>query len=125
MSTALERLVSTRGTRLSAENVEAFLATPGPALVVFPGDPRLRAEAIDAAVVAQELVKRTPDIPIGVVDGETNRELQQRFGVSVFPSLVFVRDGRKVSMVAKLQDWAVYAQAVQLWLPKKSTEVRS
>ncbi len=124
MSTPLERLLSGTATRLTNENVERFLAAQGPAMVVFPGDPRTRAEAIDAAVIAQELTKSAPAaIAVGVVDGEASG-LQQRFGVTVYPSLVFLRDGRKVSMVAKLQDWAVYAQAMRLWLPKTSTEVQ-
>lgn len=121
MSTSpLERLVKNGGTRLSDGTVDAFLSARGPSLVLFTGDPKHRAEAQDVAVVAQELVRATGQaVPIGVVDVEGAQALQQRFGVSVFPSVVFLRDGQKVSMVARVQDWAVYAQAAQLWLPKK------
>ncbi|MCU0701901.1 MAG: thioredoxin domain-containing protein [Myxococcaceae bacterium] len=121
MSTSpLERLVSHGGTRLDAATVDGFLANKGPALVLFTGDPKHRAEAQDVAVVAQELARNAgTDVSIGVVDVEGDQALQQRFGVSVFPSVVFLRDGQKVSMVARVQDWAVYAQAASLWLPRR------
>lgn len=121
MSTSpLERLVKNGGTRLSDSTVDTFLSARGPALVLFTGDPKHRAEAQDVAVVAQELVRATgQQVPVGVVDVEGAQALQQRFGVSVFPSVVFLRDGQKVSLVARVQDWAVYAQAAQLWMPRK------
>ncbi len=122
----LSRLVSQRGVEVSASTVDTFLEARGPALLVFTGDPKLRAEAQDVAIVAQELVKQAGEVPVGLVVEEGDVTLQQRFGVTVFPSVVFLRDGQRVSLVAKVQDWAVYSRAAQLWLStRKPLEVQS
>lgn len=132
-TTPLQRLLETgAGTRLDADTVEPFLAQPGLALILFTGNADQRPEAQDVVVVGQELA-RLAGVPVrlGVVDVESDQALNTRFGVSVFPTLVFVRDGQKLSLVARMQDWEVYAQASSLWAPRKkpastpAPEVRS
>jgi hydrogenase-1 operon protein HyaE len=113
--TPLQRLVSSgQGQALDATAVDGFLARPGPALLVLTGDPGQRAEAQDVAVVASLLAKQVKGLQVGVVDLAAEEAVRPRFNVQVVPTLVFLKDGRPVSTVARLQDWAVYSRTASL-----------
>ncbi len=116
------------GTPLTLESAEAFLTRPGWSLVVVAGDASQRPEAQDLAVVTRELTRRAPaGSQVGVLQGPDEEALKQRFDLAAVPGLLFVKDGKVVSRIQRMQDWSVYQRAADvLWgAARKSTEVAS
>jgi thioredoxin-like negative regulator of GroEL len=125
MSTPLERL--TRDTAmLTLDEVDAFFARPGWALVVVTGDVSQRAEAQDLAVVTRELRARAPaGTSVGVLSTREEDAVKQRFSLAAVPALLFVKEGRVVSAVQRMQDWSVYTRAADvLWGTKKTPQAQ-
>lgn len=109
----LDRLRST-SRAVSASGADDFLASAGRGVLLFTGDPSQRPEAQDVAVIASELVRKVPGLSVGVVPLEEESLLRARFDVSAVPAVVFVKDGRAVSTLCRVQDWAVYQRAAEV-----------
>jgi len=113
---------------LTLETAAAFLARPGWSLVVVAGDASQRPEAQDLAVVTRELSRRAPaGSQVGVLEGVDEEAQKQRFELAAVPGLLFVKDGKVVSRIQRMQDWSVYQRAADvLWgAARKATEVAS
>ncbi len=111
----LERLVTDGGgQRVTADTLDEFLGRAGPAVLLFTGDPALRPEAQDVAVVAGQLKRQVAALAVGVVEVTAEEAVRPRFQVQVVPTVVFLKDGRPVSTVARVQEWAVYARTASL-----------
>lgn len=120
MTTPLEQLVQRPGVAdVTPDTLDAFLSRPGPALLVFTGDPAQRPEAQDVAVVAGQLAGQVRGLAVGVVGDAAEGLLKDRFSVSVVPTVVFLQNGRVKSTLARLQDWAVYARTADLVFGKR------
>jgi hydrogenase-1 operon protein HyaE len=104
-------------THVSLETLDVFLQRPGWSLLVVAGDAKQRPEAQDVAVVARELIRRAPQgLQLGVVTESNEEAVKQRFGLTAVPGLLFVKNGRTVSTVQRIQDWSVYQRAAEtLW----------
>ncbi len=114
MRTPLDRLYDDGAERLTAGAIDAFVAGPGPRLLIVTGDVKQRPEAQDVAVVASELRRSLPALSVGVVGQEAEAEVRPRFKVEAVPSVIFFKDGRPVSTVTRVQDWQVYARTAQV-----------
>ncbi len=115
MSTAMVRLLrDTQAELLGAQTVDGFVAGPGQRLLIFTGDPKLRPESQDVAVIVRELTRERPGLTLGVVRQADEAALQKRFNVEAVPAVLFIRNGRVVSTVARVQDWQVYARTAAL-----------
>jgi len=117
MSHALvERLFDECGyTKVTLENHEAFVSSPGLNVLFFPGDPTTVKDATDVAVVLPELVKAFAGrLNPGVVPDTFGdaRTLKKTYGFSHFPALVFVRDGDYVGTITRIQDWSDYLSKI-------------
>lgn len=94
---------------VTADTIDNYLAGPGLALLLFTGDPMQRPEAGDVAVIVRELLRLGgPRIRAAVVERSDEDRLKTRFGAVVVPNLVFVRDGRTLGLIPRVQDWNVY-----------------
>ena len=102
------------------DNVDAFLAGKEEAVLFFPNDPERYKESADVAVILPELVAdlARPLVP-AVVGSEREKELATRFGVTVWPALVFCRQGRHVGTISRVQDWSVYLERIPALLDRK------
>lgn len=100
--------------RLDAANLEPFLEAPGDGVIFCGGDPLQHPECPDVAVVLPELLGAFPGrLRAGVAGHELEPLLQARFGLSRWPSLVFVRSGSYVGTLAGMLDWPVYLARIQ------------
>ena len=117
MSTAPLTQLSQTAQPVSDAGLDAFLAEPGWGLLLVAGDPAQRPEAQDLAVVVRELSRRgPPGLRVGLAALAEEARFKQRLGLDAVPSLVFVRGGKVVSKLSKVQDWAVYQRAADvLW----------
>lgn len=102
---------------VDASTVDGFLAIADEAgtiaVLLSAGDPARFPEAIDVAVVLPELIDAFQGRLRGaVITREAERELGERFGVRVQPSLIFVSKGETLGLIAKVQDWSIYIDRI-------------
>jgi hydrogenase-1 operon protein HyaE len=111
----LERLVRDCGVpEVDAGSVDAFLATPGDAVLFFSEDPKQHPESADVAVILPELLKSFPGrLRAAFVARASERELQKRYGFARWPALVFLRDGDYVGAITGIHDWDVFLDKVR------------
>lgn len=83
-------------------------------LLFFTGDPAERAEALDVAVVLPELIAAFKGrLHPALIARSAENALRLRFKVTIFPSLVVVRDGVSVAVFPKICDWADYVAGIE------------
>lgn len=98
---------------LDRQGADAFLAEGGEAVLFFTGDPGRYKETDDVAVVLPELIKEFGGrLRAGVVERESERELEARYGFAVWPALAFFRDGHYLGAITRMQDWEVYLERI-------------
>lgn len=79
---------------------------PGNCVLFFPGDPARHPESPDVAVILPEISTAFPGrFSVVLVEGGAEMKLQERFGFSVKPALVFLRDGGYVGTMTGIRDW--------------------
>ncbi|WP_374384239.1 hydrogenase-1 expression HyaE [Dongia sp.] len=79
------------------------------AMLVICGNPQVTGEALDLAVVAPELLKAFGDRVTGLVaTPQAERHFQMRFGFSLFPALIFLRNGQYLGTLTRMRDWPEY-----------------
>lgn len=108
----VERLVRDLGVpEVGAGDVDAFLASPGDAVLFFTEDPKKYPESADVAVILPELMQALRGrFRAAVVERDSERALQKRFGFARWPALVFVRDGDVVGSITGMHDWDQFVQ---------------
>ena len=104
-------------------SLKAFLAAPGPAVLVFVEDPRRVPECWDVAVILPDVLRAcAPGIRVGLLDPQTSRGLAARFGVCQWPSLVFLRDGGYLGAISRMRDWVEYRSLIPAILALEASE---
>lgn len=119
------RLVEAHGASwVGLDTLADFLARPGDQVLFFHGDPVRFPEVLDVAVVLPELRKSFGQrFGIGVATRADEDALAARFAVARWPSLLFLRDGQYVGVVAGMLDWTDYLSAVQKLLDTPTSRV--
>ena len=119
MPSALVRALATRHglPTVDASSIEAFLAPahgePEHAILFFTGEPRLRAEADDVAVVLPQIMRAFDGkLRAAVVSRAAEDELKARFHVFVMPSLAITRGATPLAVIPKIKDWNDYVRIV-------------
>ncbi len=115
---------------IDAAGVDAFLAhadgAGAVAVLLSAGDPVRWPEAIDVAVVLPELIDAFQGRLRGaVIAREAERELGERFGVRVQPSLILCRNGETLGVIAKIQDWSVYIDRISALIERPRASAAS
>ncbi len=111
----IERLVADLGVpEVGRDELDAFLAAPGDALLFFTEDPMQYPESADVAVILPELMNAfTGRFRCAVVARSDERELQRRFGFARWPALVCVRGGEIVGTITGVHDWVDFTARIQ------------
>ncbi|WP_027515998.1 hydrogenase accessory protein [Bradyrhizobium sp. WSM1417] len=102
---------------VDAATVDLFLGRADEAgavaVLLSAGDPNRFPEAIDVAVVLPELIAAFGNRLRGaIIARDAERALGERFEVRVQPTLIFVANGKTLGLIAKIQDWSVYADRI-------------
>jgi hydrogenase-1 operon protein HyaE len=110
----IEQLWTKHGaTALSAGDVDAFIAGPGHAMLVFTEDPLRIRETLDVAVIVPQILLAFAGVfRLGVLLPEAARALQPRYGFRRWPALVVLRDGVCVGAIDGLRGWEEYMTEV-------------
>ena len=109
------RLVEQFGaTWVDETSIAAWSAEGGDRVVLFAGDPVQFPEGLDVAVVLPELQRSFPGrFIVGVARREAEDAVARRFSSQRWPSLMFWRDGKYVTVVAGMHDWDVYLKLIE------------
>ncbi len=102
---------------VDAASVDGFLRATDEdgavAVLLSAGDPVRFPEAIDVAIVLPELIEAFQGRLRGaLLARDAERELGERFGVRVQPTLIFVSKGETLGLIAKIQDWSIYIDRI-------------
>jgi hydrogenase-1 operon protein HyaE len=119
-SQLLERLQKQSQIDLLGETAfEEFIAEAGDGMVLFTQEPDQQPETWDVAVILPEVLKLTGNrLRAAIISPELARKEKDRYGVTRWPSLVFVRDGGYVGVIAGMRNWDEYAREIAEMLEK-------
>lgn len=115
----VQRLVDEfAATWVGLDNLDAWLAAPGEALLLLCGDPVRYPECLDVAVVLPELcqalaLRHGCRIRIGVGRRNDEDALAERFALRRWPSIIWLRDGGFVTQIDGMRDWDVYLRLAE------------
>ena len=111
----VQRLVHDFDARVvTPDTFDAWAAEGGDRVLLLGGDPVRFPEALDVAVVLPELQRAHGGrFAVAVTPREHEETLARRHGSQRWPALLFVRDGRYVTTLAGMHDWAEYLQLVE------------
>lgn len=94
---------------VTADRLDALLAQSGDSVLFCTGDPARYPECLDVAVILPELWAAFPgQFSVAVAERELEPALQARYGLQRWPSLLFLRDGGYLGVIAGMQDWSTY-----------------
>ena len=123
MPSALVRALSERMNLplLDETNIDAFLTPTAEeadhTIIFFTGDPALRSESNDVAVVLPEILQTFQGrLRGGVVRRGHEDKLKARFHVVIMPSLVVTRRSEIMGILPKVRDWSEYMDSIGDWL---------
>lgn len=95
--------------QVTLENHDEFINQQGLSVLFFAGDPARYRETADVAVILPEIVALTEgNLRPGIVDRDSEIELQKHYGFRRWPALVFLRDGGYLGAICKVRDWDDY-----------------
>jgi len=110
MHPLIQRLYDDYGyPEVTLETHQNFVSQPGITVLFFAGDPKRFRDTTDVAVVLPELVKAFGGVlQPGVVAADAGPTLQQHYGFTAWPALVFLRDGGYLGNITGIQNWSEY-----------------
>ncbi|MBU0621342.1 MAG: hydrogenase [Gammaproteobacteria bacterium] len=116
----LERLrAQSKITLLDEEGLESFVMAGGDGMVLFTQEPDQQPETWDVAVILPEVLKLTGDrLRAAIISPELARKEKARFGITRWPSLVFVRDGDYVGVIDGMRNWEEYTREIAAMMNK-------
>jgi len=123
-SLPLQRLVEHHGFPcVTQETVDAF-ANNGAVVLFFAGDPARYPEVNDVAVILPELAATfSGRFRTAVVAAGAEKSLQARYGVTVWPTLVFLQQGNKLGALSRMRDWSEYLREIALLLEREASPI--
>lgn len=116
----LERLrAQSKITLLDEEGLESFVMAGGDGMVLFTQEPDQQPETWDVAVILPEVLKLTGNrLRAAIISPDLARKEKARYGITRWPSLVFVRDGGYVGAIDGMRNWEEYAREIAEMLDK-------
>ncbi len=104
---------------LDEDGLEAFVMSGGDGMVLFTQEPDQQPETWDVAVILPEVLKLTGTrLRAGIISPDLARKEKARFGITRWPSLVFVRDGGYVGVIEGMRNWDEYVREIAAMLDK-------
>jgi len=94
---------------LNEDNIDEFIKSQDECVLFFANNPVRYPESDDVAMILPELVKEYGNrFSAAFVEQKSERTLQRRFGFVRWPTLVFLKGGKKLGHISKVQDWNDY-----------------
>ena len=93
---------------LTEENFKTFIESAPFSVLFCTEQPQRFPESNDVAVILPELVASFPQLTPAVVATDYEKKVQGRYNFNVWPTLVFLKEGKYLGHISKVQDWDVY-----------------
>ena len=106
---------------LDEAGFDAFAAASGPRIVFFAEDPAKVPETWDLTIILPEAVKAMSGLRVGLLAPDAARRLAPRYGITLWPALLVLRDGEFLGAIEGLKDWAVYRARLAALLDAPAT----
>ena len=82
-------------------------------VLFFTENPGRFPESNDVAMILPELVSEYGNrFTAAIVSQDAQRKLQSRYGFNEWPTLVFLRNGKYLGAISRVQDWKTYIQLI-------------
>ncbi len=116
----LERLrAQSKIVLLDDGGLESFVMAGGDGMVLFTQEPDQQPETWDVAVILPEVLKLTGDrLRAAIITPDLARREKARYGITRWPSLVFVRNGGYVGVIDGMRNWEEYTREIAEMLDK-------
>ncbi len=99
---------------LDGDTIDEFLQSHDDVVLFFTENPHQFPESNDVAVVLPELLKAFDGrLTAAVVHRDAERALQKRYGFTAWPALVFLRRGKYLGIITRVQDWNGYLSEIE------------
>ena len=100
---------------------DEWIAAQQECVLFFTENPTRFPESNDVAMILPELVKEYGHrFNAAVIDQSAQRKLQSRYGFNEWPTLVFLREGKYLGAVSRVQDWTTYIQLINQILTRET-----
>ncbi|WP_456404658.1 hypothetical protein [Thiolapillus sp.] len=109
-STLINNMLEKHAYPVVDENtLDIFLTEHHEVVLFFAENPKQFPESDDVAMILPELVKAFGGrFQAALVNQADEKKLQGHFGFSAWPSLVFLREGKYLGVISKVQNWDEY-----------------
>ncbi len=105
---------------VSRETVDEFTETHEIVVLFFTENAKKFPESDDVAMILPELVKAFDGrFSAAVVGMPDQHKLQMRYGFREWPTLVFLKNGKYLGAISRVQDWHVYLEDISRILAAK------
>jgi hydrogenase-1 operon protein HyaE len=95
--------------RVDAAGLPDLVAAHPATVLFFAGNTMQHPESLDLAVILPELMKTLAERCVAaLVDRTDEQAIAARYGVKVWPSLVFLAPAGYLGRIERLRDWSVY-----------------
>jgi len=113
--TLFARQVREAGFRVPpAADFDNFVDAQPDLVLFFAGDPRRTPETWDVAVVLPDILAPYRDrLQVGLLDPALAERFATRYGVTLYPTLVFLRHGAYLGAIERMRDWDYYEEAIR------------
>lgn len=98
---------------LNQNNFDSFIKAHEFSVLFCTEQPTRFPESNDVAVILPELINSFPQLSPAVVAPDFEKKVQGRYNFTVWPSLVFLKEGRYLGTISKVQDWDIYRMEIQ------------
>lgn len=123
-SPLIQKMIETHSyPMIDEDNLDDFLQQHEEVVLFFTENPERFPESNDVAMILPELVKEYGNrFAAAVVNQKSQRQLQSRYGFTEWPSLVFLREGRYLGVVSRVQNWVDYIVQINTILQTEALE---
>lgn len=105
---------------LNSDNYDEFVNNQEVSVIYFGGDPKRYPESNDVIVVLPELEKAFKNqFSVAVVSEEDEQVLSKKYGFNMWPALIFLKNGKYIDMMTRIQDWSDYMRQIPIILEKE------
>lgn len=104
---------------LSEAEFDQFIQQAPFSVLFFTESETRFPESLDVAVILPELVKLFPQLSPAVVSREAEGKLQGRYNFNAWPALVFLKEGKYLGAITRVQNWDDYMRDIDRILQLK------
>lgn len=98
---------------LSEETLDDYINAQQECVLFFTENPKQFPESDDVAMILPEIIKAYGGrLKAAVISTDSQRKIQKKYGFNEWPTLIFLREGKYLGTISRVQDWADYLENI-------------